>query len=74
MIFEYILTNQINKNLKYFLNSFFDNENIKIEQENKDNIKIDLNQNFNSEIYNKYIDECDKLLQYIIKNKSYIFK
>ena len=67
MIFEYILTNQINKNLKYFLNSFFDNENIKIEQENKDNIKIDLNQNFNSEIYNKYIDECDKLLQYIIK-------
>ena len=70
MIFDFLLSKKISKNLQHFLFGYFDNENIKINQENKKVLKVNLNQKFDLKTYKNFIEECDNFLLDIIKSNN----
>ena len=70
MMHDYLLKNEINSDVKYFLYSLFGNENIKIKERNKIIQDINLKNNFDLKIYEKFINDCHDLIIQIIKENG----
>ena len=82
MIFDFLLTNKLNRNLNYFLISIFDNENLKVENKgdnqetkNESNEIQNINKyiNFDLELYKEFMDKCDKLFINIMEINNLSF-
>ena len=82
MVFDFLLTNKLIRNLNYFLISIFDNENLKVENKgDNQEIKKESNEiqninkyiNFDLELYKEFMDKCDKLFINIMEINNLSF-